>query len=100
MDQTTSAVGGFVTIDFNDFENPIVKQVSSDFAASGYSLVIVDTRGDHADLNLDWVYRRCLKSPDEIREMFQKYGKNAIKKFDKENKQNYEECFVYKHNGL
>lgn len=51
MDQTTSAVGGFVTIDFNDFENPIVKQVSSDFAASGYSLVIVDTRGDHADLN-------------------------------------------------
>ncbi len=51
MDQTTSAVGGFVTIDFNDFENPVVRQVSFDFAASGYSLVIVDTRGDHADLN-------------------------------------------------
>ena len=51
MDQTTSAVGGFVTIDFNDFENPIVQQVRFDFAASGYTLVIVDTRGDHADLN-------------------------------------------------
>ncbi len=51
MDQTTSAVGGFVAIDFNDFENPIVQQVRFDFAASGYTLVIVDTRGDHADLN-------------------------------------------------
>lgn len=51
MDQTTSAVGGFVTIDFNDVENPIVQQVRFDFAASGYTLVIVDTRGDHADLN-------------------------------------------------
>lgn len=51
MDQTTSAVGGFVTIDFNDIENPIVKKVDFDFAASGYTLAIVDTAGDHADLN-------------------------------------------------
>jgi len=51
MDQTTSAVGGFVTIDFDNFEHPIVQQVRFDFAASGYALVIVDTRGDHADLN-------------------------------------------------
>lgn len=51
MDQTTSAVGGFVTIDFKDFANPIVKKVDFDFAASGFTLVIVDTAGDHADLN-------------------------------------------------
>jgi galactokinase len=51
MDQTTCAVGGFVTIDFMDFENPLVKKVDYDFSASGYSLVIVDTAGDHADLN-------------------------------------------------
>jgi galactokinase len=51
MDQTTCAVGGFVTIDFKDFAHPLVKKVDFDFAASGYTLAIVDTKGDHADLN-------------------------------------------------
>ena len=51
MDQTTSSVGGFVTIDFKDANNPVVKKVNFDFAASGLSLVIVDTGGNHADLN-------------------------------------------------
>lgn len=51
MDQTTCAVGGFVTIDFQYFERPVVKKVNFDFAASGFSMVIVDTAGDHADLN-------------------------------------------------
>jgi galactokinase len=51
MDQTTSAVGGFVTIDFQDFKNPIVRKVDYDFAGSGHSVVIVDTGGNHADLN-------------------------------------------------
>ncbi len=51
MDQTTCAVGGFVTIDFKDFANPIVRKIDFDFASSGYTLVIVDTAGDHADLN-------------------------------------------------
>ena len=54
MDQTTCAVGGFVTIDFKDFENPIVRKVEFDFAASGFSMVIVDTGGNHADLNDDY----------------------------------------------
>jgi galactokinase len=51
MDQTTSAVGGFVTIDFGDAENPLVEKVSFDFARSGLDLVIVDTGSSHADLN-------------------------------------------------
>jgi len=50
MDQTASAVGGFVTIDFKDPSAPLVKKVNFDFGASGYSVVIVDTRGDHAGL--------------------------------------------------
>jgi galactokinase len=54
MDQTTCAVGGFVTIDFKDFANPIVKKVDFDFSSSGYSLVIVDTGGNHADLTEDY----------------------------------------------
>ena len=51
MDQTTCSVGGFVTIDFNDFNHPVVRKLDYDFATSGYSMVIVDTAGDHADLN-------------------------------------------------
>ncbi len=54
MDQTTSAVGGFVTIDFADFSQPVVKKVDFDFAGSGYTLVIVDTWGDHANLTEDY----------------------------------------------
>jgi galactokinase len=54
MDQTAIAVGGFCTIDFGDFANPVVKKVPFDFAASGFSLVIVDTGGDHADLSDDY----------------------------------------------
>jgi len=54
MDQSTCAVGGFVTIDFKDFVHPIVKKVEFDFAASGFSMAIVDTGGNHADLNDDY----------------------------------------------
>ena len=50
MDQMTCAVGGFVTIDFKDSVHPVVRKVAFDFASSGYSLVIVDTGGNHADL--------------------------------------------------
>lgn len=50
MDQTTCAVGGFVTIDFKDASHPEVRKVDFDFSSSGYSLVIVDTGGNHADL--------------------------------------------------
>lgn len=54
MDQTTCAVGGFVTIDFLDFENPGITKVPFDFARSGFILCVVDTGGDHADLNDDY----------------------------------------------
>lgn len=54
MDQTTCAVGGFVTIDFKDFERPLVKKLSFDFSGKGYALVIVDTGGSHANLTEDY----------------------------------------------
>jgi len=51
MDQTASAVGGFVAIDFQDPARPAVRKLAVDFAASGYTMVIVNTGGSHADLN-------------------------------------------------
>lgn len=50
MDQMASSIGGVITIDFADPQNPVVKQVDFDFSKSGYHLCIVDTKGDHADL--------------------------------------------------
>ncbi len=51
MDQTACAMGGLITIDFADPLNPIVKKVNFDFVATGFSLVITNTGGSHADLN-------------------------------------------------
>jgi galactokinase len=54
MDQTACAVGGFTAIDFKDTENPIIEKLDFDFAKTGYSLCIVDTAGNHADLSDDY----------------------------------------------
>lgn len=51
MDQTACAVGGFITIDFEDPSKPLVKKVDFDFTTTGFALVITDTGGNHADLN-------------------------------------------------
>ena len=51
MDQTASASGGFVTIDFKDPDNPAVEKVDFDFEKSGHSLCIVNCGGNHANLN-------------------------------------------------
>ena len=50
MDQTASAVGGMVTIDFAEKDNPDIQPVEFDFAACGHALCIIDSGADHADL--------------------------------------------------
>lgn len=50
MDQTASAVGGLVTIDFGDKEHPQIRPVNFDFSTAGHALCIIDSRADHADL--------------------------------------------------
>ena len=50
MDQMASAVGGMVTINFFDKENPVIESVDFDFAACGHALCIIDSRASHADL--------------------------------------------------
>lgn len=54
MDQMTSAVGGFVGIDFFDPNHAEVQKIDFDFAASGYTLCIVDTGGSHEDLSAEY----------------------------------------------
>jgi galactokinase len=54
MDQTACAVGGFVAIDFANPEKPVVKKLEFDFEKTGYTLCIVDTAGNHSNLNEDY----------------------------------------------
>jgi galactokinase len=54
MDQTASAVGGIVAIDFANPENPRVERLDFDFERAGYALAVVNTGGSHADLTADY----------------------------------------------
>ena len=54
MDQMACAVGGFVFIDFADPKNPIVEPINFSLTNAGYSLCIINTGGNHANLNEDY----------------------------------------------
>ena len=55
LDQLSCAFGGMIAIDFKDPADPVVDRIPFDFGATGYSMVITDTRCDHADLTDDYV---------------------------------------------
>ena len=79
MDQTTCAVGGFVTIDFKDFANPIVHKVDYQFAESGFSLAIIGTGGSHADLNEDYA-----AIENEMKSVAKALGGKVLREFSAE----------------
>lgn len=54
MDQMACAVGGFVYIDFADTCAPVVEPIDFSLGEVGYSLSIINTGGNHADLNEDY----------------------------------------------
>ena len=54
MDQMACAVGSFVYIDFKDSGAPIVEPIDFSLSGVGYSLCIVNTGGNHANLNDDY----------------------------------------------
>ena len=49
MDQMASSAGGLVYIDFQN-DDPEVREISYDFAAKGYALVVVNSGGSHDNL--------------------------------------------------
>ena len=54
MDQMACAVGGFVYIDFESKDDPEVVPIDFSLGREGYALCIVNTGGNHADLNEDY----------------------------------------------
>ncbi|MBQ2737260.1 MAG: galactokinase [Clostridia bacterium] len=74
MDQMACAVGGFVFIDFEDNSNPIVEPIEDPLANLGYSLCIVNTGGNHADLNDDYA-----SVPYEMKAVAKEFGKDFLR---------------------
>ncbi len=54
MDQMACAVGGFVYIDFADQKNPVIDPIHFSLDEADYVLCIVNTGGNHANLNADY----------------------------------------------
>ncbi|MEJ5313983.1 MAG: galactokinase family protein [Anaerolinea sp.] len=79
MDQTASAVGGFVSIDFANPEHPVVHQVAYDFSRSGYEVIIVETGGDHADLTDDYASIR-----EDMQAVSAFFGKRVLREISRE----------------
>ncbi len=79
MDQTASAVGGFVAIDFKDTKNPVIRAVSSDQLRSKYAIFVIDTGSAHADLSN--VYAGI---PYEMRGVAAYFGKEVLREVDED----------------
>ena len=54
LDQMASSLGGFTYADFNDPANPITEKINLDIHSFGYTLCVVDTGGNHANLTQDY----------------------------------------------
>jgi galactokinase len=74
MDQMACAVGGFVYIDFENNEDPIVESIDFSLKNEGYSLCIVNTGGNHADLNDDYA-----SVPQEMKTVAKLLGRDALR---------------------
>ncbi len=75
MDQTACAVGGFISIDFENPAKPIVTALDFDFSKTAYTLVITDTGGNHADLNSEYA-----SLPIEMKSVANEFGADVLRK--------------------
>ncbi len=74
MDQMACAVGGFLSIDFEDPKNPVITPIPFSLSDAGYKLCIVNTGGNHADLNEDYA-----SVPAEMKAVAAFFGKEVLR---------------------
>jgi galactokinase len=72
MDQTVSAVGGLLKMDFKDPEKPIIKRVPFDL--KGYRILITGPIGSHADLTPEYA-----AIPQEMRKVAWALGQDTMR---------------------
>ena len=74
MDQTACACGGFVAIDFADPTAPIIEKLDFSLSDAGYCLCIVNTGGNHADLNDDYA-----SVPADMKNLASYFGRKVLR---------------------
>ncbi|MBQ8833797.1 MAG: galactokinase [Oscillospiraceae bacterium] len=77
MDQTASAVGNLVTIDFFEKDKPVIESVDFDFSACGHALCIIDSQASHADLTDEYA-----AIPNEMKAICAHFGKEVLTQID------------------
>lgn len=70
MDQMACAIGGIISIDFSDPDNPAVDKLDFEFQSTNYKLVVVDTEGSHSNLTEDYA-----AIPSEMKQVANYFGK-------------------------
>ena len=74
MDQMACAVGGFVSIDFANQAQPLIEPISFSLEKAGLALCILNTGGNHADLNDDYA-----SVPAEMGRVAAYFGKEVLR---------------------
>ena len=77
MDQMACAVGGFVYIDFESPKAPVVEPIEFSLTGAGYSLCIVNTGGNHANLTPDYA-----AVPAEMKAVAKCFGRDVLRGLD------------------
>jgi galactokinase len=79
MDQIACAYGNIVGIDFVDRDNPIITDLDLDLNTYAYSLLIVETGGNHADLTNEYA-----AIPEEMHMVSDAMGKKNCREISKD----------------
>ncbi len=77
MDQLACAVGGFITIDFEQPEAPKIEKIECDLESLGYAICIVNCGGNHADLTPEYA-----AVTQEMGEVARFFGKSVLREVD------------------
>ena len=79
MDQTASSVGNIIGIDFEDAQSPKVQKIDFDFENSGYTLCIIDSGANHADLTDEYA-----AITQELKAICRVFGKEVLREVPEE----------------
>ena len=79
MDQMACAIGGIIAIDFEVPDKPVYERVTFPFERYGYTLVVVNTGGNHADLTEEYA-----AVPAEMKAVAARFGHDTLRSVRKE----------------
>lgn len=79
MDQMSSAVGSFVSIDFKDPSQPVINKITFDLEKSNLALYVINSGASHADLTSAYA-----EIPQEMNAVAAFFGKKVLRDVDEE----------------